>query len=132
MGNQTDRVLAPIRLNTHASLNARGFLPLPGCEGKTFALLTLPLPFPISFCMVSDVGDPLASTPSSTCVAFSPHLLICRIKERVERAVPPLLSPNPLAPHFFPFASFSPPLFFPPFLVLISILLKATMLESEN
>lgn len=135
MGNQADCVLAPIWLNTHASMNARDFLPLPGCEGTTFVLLTLPFPFLISFCMgPTEVGDLLASPPLSTCVAFCPCLLICGIKERVERVVPLLLSSNPsnlLGTPFLSICLFLPSNFFP-FLVLISILLKGTMLESEN
>ena len=80
------------------------------------------------------MADPLASPPPSTCVAFSPCLLICGIKERVERVVPPLLSSDPsnlLGTPFLSFCLFLPSNFVP-FLVLIYILLKATMRESEN
>lgn len=60
------------------------------------------------------MGDPLASPPPSACVAFSPCLLICGIKDRVERVVPPLLSFNPsnlLGTHLDPFTSLTPPFF---------------------
>lgn len=83
---------------------------------------------------ITEVGDPLASPPPSTSVAFSPCLLISGIKERVERVVPPLLSSSPsnlLGTPFLSFCLFLPSSFFP-FLVVISILLKATTLESEN
>lgn len=60
----------------------------------------------------TEEGDPLASPPPSACVAFSPCLLICGIKESVERVVPPLLSFNPLGTPFL-FLRLSSLQFFP-------------------
>lgn len=62
------------------------------------------------------MGVPLASPPPSTCVAFSPSLLICGIKDRMERVVPPQLSFNPsnlLGTLFSSFCLFNPSVFIP-------------------